>query len=149
VASYVALARQEGGTVRCGGAPPENLPERVRGGYFFAPTIITGLSASCRTNTEEIFGPVVTVIPFKSEEEAISIANCVKYGLACSVWTESQRVAHRVSLEVEAGLVWVNCWMVRDLNVPFGGWKHSGVGREGGRHSLEFYSEQKSVTMAF
>jgi aminomuconate-semialdehyde/2-hydroxymuconate-6-semialdehyde dehydrogenase len=149
VASYVALARQEGGTVRCGGAPPENLPERVRGGYFFAPTIITGLSAFCRTNTEEIFGPVVTVIPFKSEEEAISMANCVKYGLACSVWTESQRVAHRVSLEVEAGLVWVNCWMVRDLNVPFGGWKHSGVGREGGRHSLEFYSEQKSVTMAF
>ncbi len=148
VSSYVELAKQEGGVIRCGGQQPTNLPEKLKGGYFFQPTIVTGLAPSCRTNMEEIFGPVVTVIPFRTEDEALSIANCVKYGLACSVWTESQRVAHRVALEIETGLVWVNCWMVRDLNVPFGGWKHSGVGREGGRHSLEFYSEQKSVAMA-
>lgn len=149
VSSYVELAQKEGGKVRCGGKRPDNLPERCAGGYFLEPTIITGLDHTCRTNTEEIFGPVVTVISFKTEEDAIEMANCVRYGLACSVWTESQRLAHRMALEIEAGLVWVNCWMVRDLNVPFGGWKHSGVGREGGRFALEFYSEQKSVTMAY
>ena len=149
VSSYVKLAQEEGGTIECGGGRPTNLPERVQGGYFFQPTIISGLSTSCRTNTEEIFGPVVSVIPFRSEQEAIDIANCVRFGLACSVWTESQGRAHRMALEVEAGLVWVNCWMVRDLNVPFGGWKHSGVGREGGRYATEFYSEQKSITMQY
>ena len=149
VSSYVALAKQEGGSVGCGGSPPTNLPEKNRGGYFYQPTIITGLSVSCRTNMEEIFGPVVTCIPFSDEADAISKANCVSYGLACSIWTESQRLAHRVSLEIEAGLVWVNCWMVRDLRVPFGGMKHSGVGREGGRFALEFYSEQKNVVMQY
>lgn len=132
-----------------GGAKPDKLSERCKDGYFISPTIITGLSATCRTNTEEIFGPVTTCIPFKDEKEAIEIANCVKYGLSCSVWTESNATAHRVALEMETGLVWVNCWMVRDLRVPFGGWKHSGVGREGGRFALEFYTEQKNVVMSY
>ncbi len=144
VASYVALGRQEGGTVLCGGKVPD-LPAPFSGGAFYEPTVISGLSASCRTSTEEIFGPVVTVHPFDSEEEAVAMANGVRYGLAASVWTEDLRRAHRVSAALRTGMVWVNTWLKRDLRVPFGGVKDSGVGREGGSYSLSFYSEDKNV----
>ena len=106
---------------------------------------MTGLSPSCRTATEEIFGPVVTVHPFDSEDEAVSIANSTRYGLAGSVWTQNLTRAHRVAQAIESGMVWVNCWLVRDLRVPFGGMKDSGVGREGGKWSLDFYSEPRNV----
>jgi aminomuconate-semialdehyde/2-hydroxymuconate-6-semialdehyde dehydrogenase len=106
---------------------------------------VTGLAPSCRTSQEEIFGPVVTVHPFDSEEEAVALANGVKYGLAASVWTRDLGRAHRVSAALDTGMVWVNTWLLRDLRVPFGGVKESGVGREGGRYSLEFFSESRNV----
>lgn len=144
VEGYVALARAEGGTIVTGGGRPE-LPERCRGGFFVRPTVITGLAPTCRTATEEIFGPVVTVHPFDTEEEAVTIANGVRYGLSASVWTRDLRRAHRVSAALQVGMVWVNTWLKRDLRVPFGGVKHSGVGREGGDYSLRFYTEDKNV----
>jgi aminomuconate-semialdehyde/2-hydroxymuconate-6-semialdehyde dehydrogenase len=144
IASYVALGREEGGTVRCGGKVPA-LPAPFTDGAFYEPTVISGLPATCRTSTEEIFGPVVTVHPFDSEDEAIAMANGVRYGLAASVWTEDLRRAHRVSAALRTGMVWVNTWLKRDLRVPFGGVKDSGVGREGGSYSLSFYSEDKNV----
>ena len=107
--------------------------------------MITGLSTSCRTSTEEIFGPVVTVHPFEDEEEAVRIANSVQYGLAASVWTNDLSRAHRVAAAIDVGMVWVNTWLLRDLRVPFGGVKASGVGREGGHHSLSFFYEPKNV----
>ncbi len=145
VQSYVALATQEGGTVLRGGKPPSGLPDRVRGGYFLEPAVITGLPPGCRTMTEEIFGPVVTITPFSDETEAIAIANETPYGLAASVWTRDLQRAHRVAGAIEAGIVWVNCWMLRDLRTPFGGTKQSGVGREGGTEALRFFTESKNV----
>jgi aminomuconate-semialdehyde/2-hydroxymuconate-6-semialdehyde dehydrogenase len=147
VASMVDEARAAGGTIHCGGAPvpAASLPERCRGGFFYPPTVITGLDASCRAVREEIFGPVVTVQKFKDEAEAIALANGTDYGLAASVFTQDLTRAHRVSSRVQAGVVWVNCWMVRDLRTPFGGMKHSGVGREGGSDSLKFFTEPKNV----
>lgn len=142
VESYVALAREEGGRVAAGGRRPPNAPA---GGAFFEPTVVADLPSSCRTATEEIFGPVVTVHPFDTEDEAVAAANEVRYGLAGSVWTQDLTRAHRVAANVESGMIWVNCWLVRDLRVPFGGMKDSGVGREGGRHSLDFYSELRNV----
>ena len=144
VESYLKLAVEEGGTIRCGGKRPA-LPPPFDGGFFLEPTIITGLPATCRTATEEIFGPVVTVHPFDTEEEALAMANGTKYGLAASVWTQDLTRAHRVAQALESGMVWVNTWLHRDLRVPFGGVKASGVGREGGRHSLEFFSEAKNI----
>src|SRR5262249_8309168 len=114
-------------------------------GAFLTPAVISGLSPSCRTATEEIFGPVATVHAFASEEEAIALANGVRYGLAASVFTRDLSRAHRVSTALETGMVWVNAWLMRDLRVPFGGMKDSGVGREGGSHSLEFFSESRNV----
>jgi aminomuconate-semialdehyde/2-hydroxymuconate-6-semialdehyde dehydrogenase len=144
VESYLALARQEGGVVRVGGERP-NLPAPFDRGAFLTPAVITGLSTSCRTATEEIFGPVVTVHPFDDEQEAVTVNNAVPYGLSASVFTRDLNRAHRVAARLQVGMVWVNTWMTRDLRVPFGGVKHSGVGREGGRWSLEFFSESKNV----
>ncbi|HZU52788.1 MAG TPA: aldehyde dehydrogenase, partial [Holophagaceae bacterium] len=144
VESYLKLAVEEGGTIRCGGKRP-SLPAPFDGGFFLEPTIITGLPATCRTATEEIFGPVVTVHPFDTEEDALAMANGTQYGLAASVWTRDLARAHRVAQALESGMVWVNTWLHRDLRVPFGGVKASGVGREGGRHSLEFFSEAKNI----
>ena len=145
--SYVRLARELGGTVHCGGAPidPESLPERCRGGSFYPPTVISGLPAQCRVEQEEIFGPVVTLSPFDSEAEAVARANCTPYGLAASLWTRDVSRAHRVAAALDSGIVWVNCWMLRDLRTPFGGVKQSGVGREGGAEALRFFTEPRNV----
>src|SRR5690242_2448981 len=145
---YVDLAQKEGGEIVLGGSAPQSPNERCSTGYFFRPTIITGLSVSCRTNREEIFGPVVTIMPFESEEEVINHANDVEYGLSSSIWTENLSRAHRVAERIHTGTVWVNCWLVRDLRVPFGGMKQSGVGREGGEEALRFFTESKNVCVA-
>ena len=145
---YVDLAQKEGGKIALGGSSPQAPNERCREGYFFQPTIITGLSVSCRTNREEIFGPVVTITPFDSEEEVINHANDVEYGLSSSIWTQNLSRAHRVAERIHTGTVWVNCWLVRDLRVPFGGMKQSGVGREGGEDALRFFTEPKNVCIA-
>jgi len=145
---FIALGKEEGGTIVCGGNRP-HVSEELKNGYYLNPTIITGLSPKCRTQQEEIFGPVVGITTFKTEEEAIEIANCVKYGLAATLWTENIGRAHRVAQEIESGTVWVNCWMVRDLRVPFGGVKHSGLGRASGEASIDFYTEQKNVCIKF
>jgi aminomuconate-semialdehyde/2-hydroxymuconate-6-semialdehyde dehydrogenase len=145
---YVDLAQKEGGELVLGGSAPEPPNDRCREGYFFQPTVITGLPVSCRTNREEIFGPVITITPFDNEEEAIHYANDVDYGLSSSVWTQNLSRAHRVAERINSGTVWVNCWLVRDLRVPFGGMKQSGVGREGGEEALRFFTEPKNVCIA-
>jgi aminomuconate-semialdehyde/2-hydroxymuconate-6-semialdehyde dehydrogenase len=145
---YVDLAQKEGGQIALGGKPPEPINDRCRNGYFFKPTVITGLPVSCRTNREEIFGPVVTITPFDSEEEVIAYANDCEYGLASSIWTQNLNRAHRVAERINTGTVWVNCWLVRDLRVPFGGMKQSGVGREGGEEALRFFTEPKNICIA-
>jgi aminomuconate-semialdehyde/2-hydroxymuconate-6-semialdehyde dehydrogenase len=145
---YVDLAQKEGGKIAMGGKAPDAPNERCRDGYFFPPTVITGLPVSCRTNREEIFGPVVTITPFDNEEEVIGYANDTDYGLASSVWTQNLNRAHRVAEQIHTGTVWVNCWLVRDLRVPFGGMKASGVGREGGTEALHFFTEPKNICIA-
>jgi aminomuconate-semialdehyde/2-hydroxymuconate-6-semialdehyde dehydrogenase len=144
VMGYVDLAVQEGGTILTGGRMVE--PEgRCKNGFFMEPTVITGLKSNCRTNREEIFGPVVTIMPFDTEAEAIRIANDSDYGLAATIWTENLKKAHRVAAEVRCGIIWVNCWLLRDLRTPFGGMNQSGVGREGGWEALRFFTEQKNI----
>lgn len=145
VMSYVNLAKQEGGTVVVGGRRPPQLPERCKNGFFLEPTVITGLPPSARCNQEEIFGPVVTIIPFDTEDDAIRIANGTIYGLSASVWTNNVRRANRVSQKLDVGYVWINCWLIRDLRMPFGGVKASGIGREGGKFAMDFYTEVKAV----
>jgi len=144
IMGHIALAREEGGAVLCGGHSVD-VAGRCAGGWFIAPTVIEGLAANCRTNQEEIFGPVATLIPFDDDEEAIAQANATQYGLAASVWTTNLRRAHRVAARLESGIVWINCWMRRDLRTPFGGVKQSGVGREGGVEALRFFTESKNV----
>jgi aminomuconate-semialdehyde/2-hydroxymuconate-6-semialdehyde dehydrogenase len=145
---YVDLAQKEGGKIALGGSAPKAPNERCGEGYFFQPTVITGLPVSCRTNREEIFGPVVTITPFDNEEEVINYANDCDYGLASSIWTQNLSRAHRVAERINTGTVWVNCWLLRDLRVPFGGMKQSGVGREGGEEALRFFTEPKNVCIA-
>ena len=144
VLSYVDLAIEEGGTVLTGGHAV-HLEGEYASGYYIAPTIIEGLKYTCRTNQEEIFGPVVTITPFDTEEEVLTMANSVEYGLASTVWTENLTKAHRMAGKIQAGIVWVNCWLLRDLRTPFGGVKNSGVGREGGFEALKFFTEAKNV----
>ncbi|HAB31129.1 MAG TPA: 2-hydroxymuconic semialdehyde dehydrogenase [Cryomorphaceae bacterium] len=140
---YIQLAQEEGGTVQCGGHAVQ--VEGLEGGFYVAPTVITGLSMHCRTNQEEIFGPVVTIQAFDTVEEGLSLANATKYGLAATVWTQNLRRAHHVASEVHCGIVWVNNWLVRDLRTPFGGVKASGIGREGGFEALRFFTEPKNI----
>jgi len=144
VLNYIEIAKEEGGTIALGGRQihPEG---RCANGWFVEPTVIEGLGADCRINQEEIFGPVVSLVPFDTEEEALAMANSTPYGLAAVVWTENLSKAHRVAAKLESGIVWINCWMVRDLRTPFGGVKHSGVGREGGFEALKFFTEPKNV----
>lgn len=144
VLSYIELAKEEGGKILTGGKAV-TLEGRCANGYFIEPTIIDGLSYSCRTNQEEIFGPVVSLIPFDTEEEVLAMANSTLYGLSATIWTQNLQRAHNLSHKLHNGIIWVNCWLVRDLRTPFGGMKQSGVGREGGFEALKFFTEAKNV----
>ncbi len=148
VLSYIDLAQKEGGNILTGGETVR-LPAPFDKGYYLQPTVIDGLPQSCRTNNEEIFGPLVTLQPFDSMEEAIQLANATEYGLACSIFTTDLNTAHHMARAVEAGIVWINTWLLRDLRTPFGGVKASGLGREGGRYALEFFTETKNVCIGF
>lgn len=148
VLERIEIARQEGGVILCGGEPIV-LPGAASGGYYIAPTVIEGLPIGCRTNQEEIFGPVVTIQPFHTEDEALALANGTPYGLSATIWTNQLRRTQRFAAELQAGIVWVNTWMMRDLRTPFGGVKDSGVGREGGWDALRFFTETKNITMRY
>jgi aminomuconate-semialdehyde/2-hydroxymuconate-6-semialdehyde dehydrogenase len=144
VLGHIATAQEEGGRILCGGARVR-LDGALKDGWYIAPTVIEGLGPQCLTNQEEIFGPVVTLQPFDTEEDALALANATPYGLASVLWTRDGQRSHRVARALNSGIVWVNCWMVRDLRTPFGGMKHSGVGREGGIEALRFFTEAKNV----
>lgn len=144
VIDYIEIAKQEGGKILLGGNA-KKLNGRCGNGWFIEPTIIEGLNNSCRTNQEEIFGPLVTLQSFKSEKDAIQLANETEYGLSATIWTEDNEKANRVSALIDAGVIWVNCWLVRDLRTPFGGMKQSGLGREGGDEALRFFTEPKNI----
>ncbi len=144
----IQLARDEGGRVLCGGAPADVAGDCATG-WFIQPTVIEGLPNQCRTNQEEIFGPVVTLQPFDDVDHAIQLANESVYGLSASIWTQDLTRAHRVAERIQAGVVWINCWLVRDLRTPFGGVKQSGVGREGGMDAIRFWTEPKNVCISY
>ncbi len=144
ILSYIDLAQTESGKILCGGKQVK-VSGRCESGWFVEPTVIEGLCFDCRTNQEEIFGPVVTITPFDTEEEVLNYANSVEYGLSATVWTENLSRAHRVAEKLESGIIWVNSWLLRDLRTPFGGMKQSGVGREGGFEALRFFTEEKNV----
>jgi aminomuconate-semialdehyde/2-hydroxymuconate-6-semialdehyde dehydrogenase len=146
ILSKIELAKEEGGKVLCGGNRLI-LDGELSEGYYIEPTIIEGLNHMCRTNQEEIFGPVVSIMPFKNEEDVIEMANSTRYGLAASIFTKDISKGHRVAAKIDSGIIWINTWMMRDLRIPFGGMKDSGVGREGGFKSLEFFTEPKNVCL--
>ncbi len=148
ILSYIELAKEEGGKILTGGnqVRPEG---RCKNGYFVEPTVIENLSYDCRTNQEEIFGPVVSVQPFDTEEEVLKYANSTRYGLSASVWTENLSRAHRIAEHLESGIIWINTWLLRDLRTPFGGVKDSGMGREGGFEALRFFTEEKNVCVKY
>ena len=148
IESYVALAREEGGTVLTGGEV-SSPGGRVKDGWFFQPTVVEGLPNKCRTNQEEIFGPVVTIAPFRDADEALSLANDSVYGLASVIWTSDLNRAHVLAENIHSGIVWVNCWMNRDLRTPFGGVGNSGVGREGGLEAMRFFTEPKNICIEY
>jgi len=148
VKSYIALAKEEGGKLLCG-EERIDLEEKNKQGYFLRPHVFENLSNQCRTNQEEIFGPVVSLNKFKDENEALVFANESEYGLASSLWTTDLSKAHRLGDQIETGIVWVNCWMNRDLRTPFGGMKNSGLGREGGWEALRFFTEPKNICIQF
>jgi aminomuconate-semialdehyde/2-hydroxymuconate-6-semialdehyde dehydrogenase len=141
---HINLAKEEGGKILHGGNAVK-IEGRCKDGWFIEPTIIEGLPINCRTNQEEIFGPVVTLTPFDIEEEAIQMANSTEYGLSATIWTENLTRAHRVAAQVQSGIIWINCWLHRDLRTPFGGMKNSGIGREGGNEAMRFFTETKNV----
>ncbi len=148
VEAYLALAREEGGRVLCGGQRV-TLAGELAGGYYLRPAVVEGLINDCRTNQEEIFGPIVTLQAFDTEAEALALANDSAYGLAATVWTQNTSRAHRIAEQLQSGIVWINCWMLRDLRTPFGGVKQSGVGREGGWEALRFFTEAKNVCIKY
>lgn len=148
ILSYIELAKEEGGIVLTGGERVY-LDAPYDGGYYIRPTVIEGLPYDCRTNQEEIFGPVVTIAPFDTEEEALMMANSTQYGLQTTLWTSDLKRAHRIADETQSGIVWINSWLVRDLRTPFGGVKASGVGREGGWEALRFFTEAKNVFIKY
>jgi len=144
ILSYIDIAKKEGGKILCGGMQIKQDGE-FADGYYIQPTIVEGLTYDCRTNQEEIFGPVVTIMPFDTEEEVLKYANSTVYGLASTLWTENLTRAHKIAANLHTGIVWVNCWLLRDLRTPFGGVKNSGVGREGGFEALDFFTEPKNI----
>ena len=147
ILSYLEIAKDEGGQILTGGTAMH--PEGYENGWYIAPTIIEGLPHDCRTNQEEIFGPVVTIMPFDTEEEVLVYANSTEYGLSCTIWTENLSRANRMAKKIHAGIVWINTWLNRDLRTPFGGVKNSGVGREGGFEALRFFTETKNVCIQY
>lgn len=146
VLGYIELAKSEGATVLCGGGALQ--PEGFEEGYYIAPTILEGLPFDSRCNMEEIFGPVITLTPFDTVEEVLKMANATEYGLAATVWTQHLTRAHQVAAQLQMGIVWINCWLLRDLRTPFGGVKSSGVGREGGWEAMRFFTEVKNVCVS-
>ena len=144
VMGYIALAKEEGGNIIAGGNPV-TVNGRCSNGFFIQPTVIEGLPPGCRTNQEEIFGPVVTLMSFETEEEVVAAANSTDYGLSATIWTDNIKRAHNIARKIKSGIIWINCWLVRDLRTPFGGMKQSGVGREGGLEALHFFTEIQNV----
>lgn len=148
ILSYIDIAQSEGGNILTGGNTVK-MEGDLKDGWYIRPTVIEGLDQSCRTNQEEIFGPVVTIQPFDTEEEAVALSNATGYGLASTVWTSDLHKAHRMADNIHSGIVWINCWLQRDLRTPFGGMKNSGVGREGGWEALRFFTESKNVCITY
>jgi len=148
VMNCIQIAKEEGGNILSGGSQVK-IEGRCENGYFIEPTIIEGLDQCCRTNMEEIFGPVVTLQSFETEDEALQLANATGYGLSATIWTQDISRANRTAANIQSGIIWVNCWLVRDLRTPFGGMKNSGVGREGGWEALRFFTEAKNVCVQF